>query len=156
MDGYEIKPGFGAGSFYLGETRDAVIARCGEPQHRETVDCGDETEEERWSYGDEGIELAFNSADDWRLGTINVREETSALAKVFLLGLEEDDFLARFAKTGVGELELDEDLEDLELRYYSCDPAGLMFAVSDGIMDELTVTAIHDDDGPLWPDLSGL
>ncbi len=154
MGGYQIKPGLGAGSFYLGETREGVSARCGDPQMRSTSDFEDGTSEERWSYDDEGIELVFYSGDDWRLGTINVREETSPLCEVFLLGLEEDDFLSRFEQTGLGDLECDEEHGELELCYYSCDSAGLMFAVSDGIMDELTVTAIHDDDGPMWPDLS--
>lgn len=106
-----------------------------------------------WSYLKLGIQLTFDSDDDWVLGSITVESELAELAGKRFIGMDENVFLEEANEAEIN-IAIDDDFKDLNCKNYNCDELDLFFWVSESKLTSITIFPKHDetDEIPLWPD----
>lgn len=152
-----IKPLVGVDDLLLGSDRDAVVQSLGTPDRVRSKTWPDKSDSEHWEYDRLAVDVTFASNDDYRLGTIAVRNERAELNGLCLIGLKQEDFLGRIKSAGI-DVALEDSFDDIDARDYVCDRLSLSFWFWHGILDSITLMPEYDDSGnvPIWPrDSSG-
>jgi len=148
----EIKPKIGIDSLKLGMTRTQVSELWGEPSSVHDFIPLEEKPEDKWevwSY-ENGIELNFQSDDDFLLGSIEVYSENALYGGVRIIGMSEKELRMKFQK-----VYLDDDFEE-NGRDYKHDQTELTFWVIYGVVDSLIISPEYDPSGnhPIWPNIN--
>jgi hypothetical protein len=154
MEDWEIRPGIGVGPLVLGVEMDDVIAEIGEPETAQTEVDPDGSTDDVWIYETSGLILTFSDDYDWRLGAITVEDPSISFNGHRWIGLSEDEFLALWRNEGLGDIALDDDFEESEMRAYASDDLSLCFWFVDGKLHSMTVMPFYDPSGeiPEWPE----
>jgi hypothetical protein len=143
--------------FVLGRTKTQIEQLAGAPSATRSEDFENGDRDEVWLYEAEGVELAFSSADDWRLASITLQAKDIAFNGVFLIGAPASALPTLAAEAGAGDLTLTDDLGDSGICHVS-DACGLMLWVLNEVVVNATLFPAYDERGstPIWPDTAAL
>jgi hypothetical protein len=144
-----ITPGVGIGELRFGQTRDEVRRLLGPPDRIEEQELeGDGSE--GWHYEEHKLSVYFDEDADWRLVMFDVDHPEAEVDGFHPIGVDEDAVLE--VLDAMGEVVLEDELDDLDRRVYDLVGTGIWFWIHDDRCDSMQVSALLDDDEAfIWP-----
>lgn len=145
----EIKPKIGVAEVSLGQTMAEVREVWGDPESIDTFIPIEETPEDRtidWFFSP-GIELSFDSEDDFRLASITCESNVFTYEHLPIVGISVSELKLRFPKA-----QLDEEFV-LAVDEYRHSENSLSFYLRDGVVTAVTLFPEYTEDGReiIWP-----
>ncbi len=145
----EIKPKIGIDNIYLGMTMAEVRSLWGDAEEISTFIPLEEKPEDRvidWKYSN-GIELSFDSDDDFLLASITCESKSTTLQGLSVVGLTPKELMLRLPDT-----KLDDEF-DLAIDEYRHEELSLSFWAQNGKIYAVTINPEYDESGNyiIWP-----
>jgi len=145
----KIIPGVGLGALRFGQTEADVEALIGRPENVEHEEMAGERSI-AWHFKLEGFSLYFDEDADFRLVMLDVDNPAVELDGLLPIGQGEDELLEVLA--GVGEIVLEEELEDGDRRAYGLEGSGIWVWFHNELCDSIQISVVVDDDDEyVWP-----
>ena len=147
---YDITAGMGIGPLRFGQSREDVEEILGVPDRIEEQQLeGDGSI--AWHYADACLSVYFDEDADWRLVMFDVDHPEAVIGELSPIGRDEDEVLE--VLDDMGEVVLEDELEDLDRRVYDLVDTGVWFWFHQGRCDSMQVSALLDDDEAfIWPE----
>jgi hypothetical protein len=154
IENFEIIPGRGVGNILLGMNKKDVEKILGKPDDIEKMTHDDGGTSSIYYYDDFGLNLSFESEDDFRLSYISFDGEEFHLKNKIKIG-ESSENLIKICK----ELSFSEpEVEDMSKEGFpnqisvSFEKENIIFWFTDNVLDEIEIGPFWlDDDSPVWP-----
>lgn len=150
----EIILGQGFDDIKLGMEREEVLAILDSPSYIDEYAHDTGGEAHTYYYDDIGVELTFESEDDFRLSYISVSNDRFHLKQSIRNGQTMDEVLKLVKHIGFSEAEVEDvsESDDENHELVSFEPENLNLWFIDGILDEIEIGPFwRDDDTPIWP-----
>lgn len=146
-----VQPFVQVGPIAFGMTREQVFALLGEPSEKQIQDWGDGDKTECWAYPVLGIQIDFDSAEDWRASSFSLSQ--GSICGVEPIGMSPDLAIAAFLTEAGQTFSLSDDFLEAELRVYGCDEIGVTLWVEEGLIYGMDVFPKYDEEGNsiVWP-----
>lgn len=128
-------------------SKDEVIDLFGDPEERELDKWSDDSDSETWRFQCKGIELRFDSDDQYLLSTITIENKNAILFGKSPIGKSEEELLECYP-----DVVLDEDFEEAG-KDYIIHEEEVSFWVSEGKVINITLFPQFDESGTtiIWP-----
>jgi hypothetical protein len=143
----KIKPLIGIDNIILGSSKEAIVTRLGNPDSTSSDEWPDNTISETWLYPKMGVQLNFDSDDNYCLSTITTTSKNVVLEGINPVGLNINTIIEQ-----IPAIELVEVLEG-NVKDYVYPEKEISFWVVDDIVENLTLFPEYDKitDAPIWP-----
>ncbi len=139
----EITPGVGIDRILFGLTRDETRQLLGEPERSDQVTV-EQSNWIEWHYDSQGLSVYFDSESDNRLVTIDVDDPAVEIEGFKPIGLDEEHVLE--VLKGIGPVDFEDELPDLNRRVYSLRDTEVWFWFQDGRCDSVQVSAFSEEE----------
>ncbi|MGQ1783569.1 MULTISPECIES: outer membrane protein assembly factor BamE domain-containing protein [unclassified Saccharicrinis] len=154
----DILIGKGFDEIRFGMTRQQVKEILGEPDEIDAYSSSEEADDntEAYHYDELELSVSFDEMDDWRLGSIAVSSPDAVLEGLKLVGITDDDLLAKLSAIDLGDYDR-EDVSSPEspdhevVTFYE---ASINFWIENGAVTEIQFGPLWDDDNEayIWPE----
>ncbi|MDH5484258.1 MAG: hypothetical protein OEY43_03390 [Gammaproteobacteria bacterium] len=142
-----IKPMMGVENILLGTSKEAIIKLLGNPDLSRSEEWPDNTISETWTYSTMGLQLNFDSDDNYCLSTITLTSKDVVLEGIRPIGLDINRLIEQLPS-----IILEQDFE-ANAKDYIYPEKEISFWVVDDIVENLTIFPAYDKitDAPIWP-----
>jgi hypothetical protein len=104
-----------------------------------------------WHFKEQGLSLYFDEDADFRLVMLDIDNPGVSIGGVTPIGGGEDDVLDALAE--MGEIVLEEELEDVQRRAYGIEGSGVWVWFHRELCDSVQISVVVDDeDEYVWPE----
>lgn len=153
--GYEIILGRGFGNIKLGMTCKEVECIMGSPDEIEEYDYSDAENSVTYLYYGLGVDLTFESEEEYRLSYISFEKPSFRLSNKIKTGISKDKTMKLCRSLFNTEPEIEDMSDEISKNHklLSYENENVNFWFTDDTLDEIEIGPFwKDDDTPIWPE----
>ncbi len=155
LSNYEIKPGYGVDVLSFGLKRSKIEEMLGAPDLADVYEYPEEGDCHSLFYYELGIDLSFESEDDYRLSLISFESDEYHIAGKIRIGMSKADLLKSLEELNYSkpEMEIVEDDDKAEYELMVLDKESIILWLREDVLAEIQISTFWEDDSTIiWPE----